>query len=626
MSARTPVADIAAALRDRTTPTVLRWNRLEGRPRSRDFRRALKAEVRDAIWMLCRQWQVGEFEGEDAGSPVSARINVRSHSLSHYTAGDEETKLDVDQPLEPIAERMAISLNAGTQAIALDIRLALGRRWLAMLAADADLKTYRKAFIREYSVDPPNLITRNDGMLSAHSKAAQFFAAAAGRCMDGGKLLIHLRTRPASENIEGLLDQHREPLDKLGPNLISWYERVFEQPIENDAWRPERLEYAFKVDAEKRTDKAKFVAQEYHSGRIHWHSFDVKTSEPAPAEPAPENEQPETDAGPATPDKSKPFTVLPTPVQFEGMPNSRWWRFEDGRVNFGDVKTDRVDVGRLLLIEFGLVFANDWYIVPIQTDVGSISDVHALVVTNTFGDRTWVEPAGRGASHGWRGSRMFGMSPADGNTNELDHGLMLPNAAVAIMDGPPLEEVVLARDELSNLVWGVERMISLPHGEAQPGSEISAEMLAYQQKWFPVAAPVEWQAALRYELMNNVPEHWIPFVPARIPGQKRAIRLQRGVMLRAIEGDPLGPQRVRPRTQLLRNGLDEAKPYFLFEEEVPRAGARVFKAFRRTRTKGGRVITWLGARKRTGRGESSSGLAFDQLRPVEALRTAAAPD
>ena len=83
----------------------------------------------------------------------------------------------------------------------------------------------------------------------------------------------------------------------------------------------------------------------------------------------------------------------------------------------------------------------------------------------------------------------------------------------------------------------------LPHGEGKAGAETSAEMLAYQKRWFPVACPVVRQADLRYELMNAVPEHWIPFAPTHVPGQQRAIGLQRAVMLRAIDGDPLGPQK-----------------------------------------------------------------------------------
>ena len=51
-------------------PGITIWNRLEGRPRAEKFDRALRAEVRDALWMLTRQWQIGEFHGDDAGSPI----------------------------------------------------------------------------------------------------------------------------------------------------------------------------------------------------------------------------------------------------------------------------------------------------------------------------------------------------------------------------------------------------------------------------------------------------------------------------------------------------------------------------------------------------------------------------
>lgn len=56
-----------------------------------------------------------------------------------------------------------------------------------------------------------------------------------------------------------------------------------------------------------------------------------------------------------------------------------------------------------------------------------------------------------------------------------------------------------------------------------------------------------------------------------------------------------------------------AEPYFIHEEEVPRAGTILRQQFQRTRWRGGRAVVWLGATRETGRGEGSSGLAFDQL-------------
>ena len=40
-------------------PAVTAYNRLEARPRAHDFARSLRAEVRDAMWLLTRQWQLG---------------------------------------------------------------------------------------------------------------------------------------------------------------------------------------------------------------------------------------------------------------------------------------------------------------------------------------------------------------------------------------------------------------------------------------------------------------------------------------------------------------------------------------------------------------------------------------
>jgi hypothetical protein len=82
----------------------------------------------------------------------------------------------------------------------------------------------------------------------------------------------------------------------------------------------------------------------------------------------------------------------------------------------------------------------------------------------------------------------------------------------------------------------------------------------------------------------------------------------------------LPPPKVPPRTTLVRQGLDDkpqAHTYFVHEEEVPRDGIRVTQRFRRTRWTNGQVYVWIGTRKQTGRGERSSGLAFDTIVPAK---------
>jgi hypothetical protein len=53
--------------------------------------------------------------------------------------------------------------------------------------------------------------------------------------------------------------------------------------------------------------------------------------------------------------------------------------------------------------------------------------------------------------------------------------------------------------------------------------------------------------------------------------------------------------------------------FSLFEEEVPREGARVTRSYQYTRWLDGSTLLWVGRRKGAGRGEGLSGLRFDSL-------------
>ena len=54
------------------------------------------------------------------------------------------------------------------------------------------------------------------------------------------------------------------------------------------------------------------------------------------------------------------------------MPHTRLWSFEEVSTNFGDVNPDTTEINILMLIEFGLVYANDWYLLPVTLLAGSI--------------------------------------------------------------------------------------------------------------------------------------------------------------------------------------------------------------------------------------------------------------
>ena len=54
------------------------WSRLEPRARQVEFDGVLPARIHDPLWLLARQWQMGEFKGEDTGSAVLATLARRS--------------------------------------------------------------------------------------------------------------------------------------------------------------------------------------------------------------------------------------------------------------------------------------------------------------------------------------------------------------------------------------------------------------------------------------------------------------------------------------------------------------------------------------------------------------------
>ena len=69
--------------------------RLEPSPREADIDEGLAARVHDPLWMLARQWQFGEFRGDDAGSPSSVAMRGQAHPITHRR-GDVGTWSRID--------------------------------------------------------------------------------------------------------------------------------------------------------------------------------------------------------------------------------------------------------------------------------------------------------------------------------------------------------------------------------------------------------------------------------------------------------------------------------------------------------------------------------------------------
>lgn len=552
------------------------WTRLEPQSVTGDPTPGIEARVHDPLWLLGRQWQLGEFAGEDAGTPLTVRVVTRTTGIDRWAPrgvgegasqalGRERADL-----LEPLVEREPVPADA--TAPGLRGRAEAGSALLAALD-DAGLGAHRDALASNCPLDfdPEH---HPDGARAALDPAWTRLQ----RLLTGGAFADAELVARAFEDAPGNLPPWLVPADDAERAALleaveawrSWYRaEVSPPPGGDDAWVGDRLEYAFRIGA----GAVAYDAPAHGGGDIDWHTFDASAEaldEPAGAPPA-QDEQREVHA------------LLASPLRYPGMPADRLWEMEDAQVNLGLVEAEPWDLARLLVAEFALTYGNDWLVVPIDVQFGSLTTVESVIYTTAFGERFHVlSTAAASPDARWR---MFAVTAPDGTAAD---GLLVPPGAVALQDGTPVEEVLFLRDEMANMCWGVERSVQGPSGAARDRGRERDD----PQPRGPGAVP---QAQLDYLLQTGLPGRWIPYLP-RSSGY-RAIELIQGRMAPDIA--PLG--------RLLNT--DAVKR--LKDAEVPREGVLVRRLPSTARRSDGSWLTWTTRRVGVGRGEGASRLAFD---------------
>lgn len=642
------------------------WNRLEMRPRKKEFDRVLRTEIHDALWMLTRQWQFGEFKGEDTGSAVFAKVKLETTRITRFrNQHGEAVAYDESIPLEARVERMPVKYD-------IRFRARAGQYWLKLLKrhgniynttngwTDGDVDywdagAYRAIFSELYEFAVPEIDRANDstalqvakGRLLSNTQACQTLSALAGCTPDGVSWLQALKAlgNPPASLPAALLahpdynTNHNALVLAAAIEYMSWFIASHEQPDQDtdSSWASSNLEYRFGCSLPNHgaIDNTVIEAEEYYQGRLDWYAFNHALNDDGTG--LMEREEEEATANTTT----QVLTLIPSEARFGGMPNSRWWEFEDGYTDLGNITAETTNIAKILLAEFALMYSNDWFVIPYLVPAGSLTEVKGIIVTDTFGQKTLVEAAGQGDSNDWTSWTMFNLSrnsASEDLSGKVDPRIFVPPVVSKVQESKPLESVEMLRDEMANMVWGVEQIVPDLLGGGQDGN-VAAQALS---NWFRnlerpednttgESTDIPDGVKLRYNVGNTVPENWIPFLPVHKPDESRAIQLQRASMPRWFNKQF---SQVRPITSILREGMKEdpateeipfVNPsdeiqdlaYYVYEEEVPRSGVVIESSWQRTRWYNGKTVCWYGRRKSTARGEGASGLVFDQVLDVD---------
>jgi hypothetical protein len=570
------------------TPSITTWTRLEPLPRDASMERSLQAQVRDPAWMLARQWQVGEFLGADAGSPVQATLAGQLQTITTYCPGsDPAATMIYDQkvPLEVHVERENVALKL-RGAVQQGMYFESLVNQSAVAGANAVIAAFRQAF--------PIAATAPDPTYTPVD-AVRFRSLMAGQVTDGEALYTS-----AAAVAAGQVPPTPLPAAASNPGMpavitafLNYRASLFSQPpAGDDPWQSEELDYDFSLGSPTPAQNLLLNAPNFPGGHLDWYSFDLAnggTNAVATANPA--------QVTPAN------FNFFPNHVTFRGVHDPRWWTFEDSVTDFGQLDAQHVDLAKLLVMEFALVYGNDWFSVPIPSSVGNLVSITTLVVTDTFGVRTLIRPSEQTVVNA--GESPWSMYKLSGDGMHSPFIMLAPTLGI-VQDAVAFEEVMFLRDNMAAMAWAVEHQL-----QGDLDSPIDAN-LAYLQRLKTNPPPPPPQATtggpqIYYTVEQPVPDNWIPMVPVQTAAG--SLYLRRGTMEIPTAQ---GLLYVQPRALI----LDPGQPFFLADRVLPPTGILVDRYFRRTRASDGTTYLWMARKSGPGRGPGWSGLRFDLIQDM----------
>ncbi|MEO7983165.1 MAG: hypothetical protein ABI688_03680 [Bacteroidota bacterium] len=593
--------------------SILMWNRLESSLRNESqLDTALRFEIRDALWMLTRQWQFGELDGEDAGTAAYAKIIGEQSPISgigSQTRPIQEfdiTKMPLELPIEQEPFNPGIA-----------DRMEMGRHWERILLKRlpaATAKTVIDRFKNNLRFQFSTGLQANADRIEYFQHAQQYSDEAllsivgslsGGRMIDGFILLQELRTGNLASSF---LPQPDDKVNAAGEEFLAWFARIYGQSDLGNTWHAQHLEYQPQIAFTGSTGQERVLRkEEYFGDGIEWHGFSHRNSwsEQSPAGVSIDQRQLIKE------------TVIPAGVRFRGMPSTRLWEMEDAQVDFGSIRASSTELSKMLFAEFGLVYGNDWLIAPVQFSQGAMCRISNIVITDVFGKETILQEIV--PDENWS---FFQTKVSEAGKRWL----FLANGNKFVLESKPVEKVAFLRDEMANMVWGVEEIIPDPFGGGRSG-ETMAKQTTQLVSSLNLPKPESGEGKLssegwKYTAGTLMAENRIPFVPMFVPDQQTAVMGKRKVILHRAAiprvADLLSPVRIRPRTSLLgykgKREDQKPEPLLIFEEEIPRTGIELSLVWKRVRWFDGQTFTWLARKKSIGKGEIDANFRFDFIK------------
>jgi len=565
--------------------TYTTWARLEPRLSDPSLAPGIVAAVEDPLWLLGRQWQLGELSGEDTGSPIAVDVfgsRAPVHRLMLGPPGGSKLEYDGSvTPLESLVARERGPDPAAQLAFRLDIASRVAEELGARQAPASALATFRT----QYPVDGGQLEAVLNGCGPAEQSRLELLA---NRLFDGGALMLAAHDDFATATAQ----LPAAAMDAVGAALAAVSTEIDLEVLRQNAssavpaaWQSDRLEYSFAVGACSPGGEVVLRARDWDGEPPDWFAFDISGEAALGA-----TIQPTALTGPG----GKTLSVLPSRLGFRGAPAIRYWEFEDSDVDFVSASAAPHETALMVVLQFAFIYGGDWSSVPIEVPVSSRVTVDSVVVRDTFGVRGLVKPAGINPAKADNELTRLWFT-----TGDVTDSLLVPPRLVAPLEGEPVEEIVLLRDEQANLAWGVEVVVPDAAGHSVQWSSLAPP---------PPPAPASSTAlpadrpVLHYRLSSDVPAHWFPLVPEAVGD--RLARYRVGVL-------PTGSAAPIqfPRALLLR----ELAGSGVREQELPREGRRLQRRPAYARWTDGGTHTWIGRRVLVGRPEGSSGLRYDTI-------------